>query len=106
MKLRYQQGGVVEVGEARAERLLATGLFRKIETPARASESSSEPYNPDPKGIDTPEVQEQAERRAEKPSATEVRSWARENTDIKVPAKGRVPDAAFVAYIEAHQNDS
>ena len=113
--LRHNGGGLVDVGERSADRLLRSGQFRRVveapdvpeiefddspaepvavedeQEPVEAPEVVEETLNAEPPAEDTPET-----------TVAEIRAWARENTDLNVPAKGKLPVAAREAYNAAH----
>ncbi len=115
VSLRHNGGGLVDVGEKSADRLLRSGQFRRVvqapvvpepefddssaqlvtaedeQEPVEAPEVVEEALNAEPPSEDTPE-----------PTVAEIRAWARENTDLNVPARGKLPDAAREAYKNAH----
>jgi hypothetical protein len=100
MKIRSNTGGVVEIGDERAERLLATGHWQTLD-----AESVSEAPEDRPEGGDPQEpVNEPVKpfQGQERPAAAVVRSWAVAN-HVDVPAKGRVPESVYEQYADAHK---
>lgn len=106
VKLVYVQGGMMHAGEKTAERLIATGLWRRAGEPQKTAEKPVEQSEEAPQGDDTPEdapkLPEPSEVQEERPDANVVRAWAFEN-DVEVSKKGRVAQQVYDAYAEAHK---
>lgn len=92
MKLRSTQGGFVEVGEERGKQLLKTRGYTLIDEKAPEVVADA-PKLPTP----SPETPKRA-------TAAQVRSWAQDNYEGDVPAKGRIPADVNEAYSKAHEN--
>jgi hypothetical protein len=99
---------LVDVGEKSADRLLRSGQFRRVVQDPVVPEPEFDDAPAEAEPVEGPEVVEEA-LEAEPPSedtpepdTAEIRAWARENTDLNVPARGKLPDAAREAYKNAH----
>lgn len=105
VKLAYVQGGLMLAGEKTAERLIATGLWRRVDEP-KAAEKPAEDSEPTPEVEATPEdapkLPEPSEDQEERPDANVVRAWALEN-GVEVSRKGRVAQQVYDTYAEAHK---
>lgn len=114
MKIYSNTGGFVEIGHARAKRLVATGNWYTEDPTRRASEGVNdetegnntsetvEPVTEDDSPVE--EVPEAAPAISqERPDVSTVRAWAKEN-NIEVSAKGRVSAEVYEKYAEAHAN--
>jgi hypothetical protein len=113
MRLKHPMGSTVEVTEAQASRLMASGrgwvVLDGDESPENAPVAASEPAE----GEDTEEAvtepqeptQSQEEPVKDKTPASreDMRAWARENRpDLNVKENGKLPLAAIQAYQAAH----
>jgi hypothetical protein len=113
-----QGGGIVSIGDERAKRLLQSRDWKRVtvdspvvpepefdDVAVPASQEPADDVNGNSEGDDTQEEDSEPETASEDPSAADVRAWAKANTDIRVPARGRVPAEAYIAYTEAHKNN-
>lgn len=127
MKIRYVQGGVMDVSPDRAKRLIASGRFVAFEATTVSPESPeddrlSEPTYPEvldkvvqDEPVKAPEVHEDAPEptpqgedtnETSEASTDDIRAWARATRpDLNVRAKGKLSKAAVEAYAEAHKNN-
>lgn len=105
VKLKFLQGGMLITTEETAEKLLKTGLYRRVVHPLPA-ETAADETNTEPQGEDTPEdapkLPEPSEGQEKRPEPSVVRAWAKEN-GVEVSAKGRVSDEVYKQYAEAHK---
>lgn len=107
MRVKHYGGSVVDVPEAKAAKLAASGSWTYVDTPP---EKPQEPVVEVPQGDDTEgplnELQTPSQPQEEvKPAATiqEMRAWALDQGIEGVKEKGKLSRVAIEAYLDAHK---
>jgi len=98
MKVKHSAGAVVDVPEAKAAKLAATGSWTYVDKPPASKPVETVNEDPD-EGENTPEHTE--------PVATihEMRTWALKNRVEGVKEKGKLSRDAIEAYLKAHEEN-